>query len=102
MAIDRTFPLDVENVGHFVFRKRRIPDQIKIEAAARRMLDGSIEDSDLYNICLAYQTLSLLVVKGPDGWDLDEMDPLNREDTDKLWAVWNALRAEEARFRQGA
>lgn len=100
--IDRTYPLDVEGVGRFVFRKRRIPDQVKIETAALRMTEGPIDDVELQNVCIAYQTLKHLTVENPAGWDLDEIDPLDPADTEKMWKVWLALRNEEGRFRKGS
>jgi hypothetical protein len=101
-TIDRTYPLDVEDIGRFVFRKRRVPDQVKIEAAAHRMTDGPIDDVDLQNVCIAYQTLKHLTVESPEGWDLEDIDPLDAEDTAKMWKVWGALREQEGRFRKGA
>ena len=98
----RTYPLEVEGVGRFVFRKRRVPDQVRIEAAAIRMTGGPIDDAELENFCLAYQTLLALTVEAPAGWDLEEIDPLDREQTGRMWGAYEALRAEEARFRKGA
>lgn len=99
---DRTFPLSVEGVGDFVFRKRRIPDQVRIEAAARRMTDGPVDDIDLQNVCLAYQTLIALTVQAPADWNLEDVDPLDRDATDRMWKVWGALREQEETFRKAA
>lgn len=100
--IDRTFPLSVEGIGDFVFRKRRMPDQIKIEADARRMTDGPIDDVDLHQVCISYQTLKHLTVEAPADWDLENLDPLDPEDVNKMWKVWGALREQEEKFRKGA
>jgi hypothetical protein len=101
-TIDRTYPLEVEDIGRFVFRKRRIPDQVKIESEANRMTGGLIDDLDLQNVCIAYQTLKHLTVTSPEGWDLDDIDPLDPDDTAKMWKVWGALRDKERTFRKGA
>jgi hypothetical protein len=102
MATDRTFPITVPDIGRFLFRKRRVPDQILIEANAQRMLGGPIDNPDLKNIAMATCTLEVLTVQAPPAWDIESLDPLDAADTDKIWAVWRALRKAEDDFRSGS
>lgn len=101
-VLSPTFPLNVPDVGDFLFRKRRVPDQIKIQAEASRLTGGPCEDVNLTDFALAWATLKTLTETGPEGWDMDGMDPLDADDTDKVWTVWRALRREELSFRKGA
>jgi hypothetical protein len=101
MATDTTFLIDVPDIGKFTFRKRRVPDQILIEANAQRMLGGPIDNADLKNIAMATCTLQTLVISAPPAWDMDSLDPLDADDTDKIWAVWRKLRQREDDFRKG-
>lgn len=101
MASSRTFPVDVPDVGHFVFRRRRLIEQIKIEAEVEKILNGEGASKELENALFAYLTLQVLTVTAPVGWDLEEIDPLDAEHTGRMWKVWGALRDKEAAFRQG-
>ncbi len=101
MAPSRTFPLDVPDVGRFVFRRRRLIEQIRIEAEVDKVLSGEAASKELENALFAYLTLQVLTVSAPDGWDLEEIDPLDAAHTDRMWKVWGALRDQEAAFRQG-
>ncbi len=99
MALDRTYHVDVDDIGTFTFRRRVIRDQIRIEAEAFRILGGPIDDADLHHIALAMATLSTLTVTAPKGWNVEELDPLERSETAKLWSVYGGLRAAEEKFR---
>jgi hypothetical protein len=101
-VLDPTYPLSVEKIGDFRFRKRKVPDQIRIQADAVRLMGGVSDDPDLTDFAMAWSTLKTLAVAMPEGFDMDEMDPLDSADTDRVWAVWRALRVEEAKFRKGA
>ena len=100
MSLPRTHEVEVEGVGRFVFNKRRIADQVRIEAEARRMTGGPIDDPDLENVAIAAATLKHLAVEAPEDWDIDALDPLDREDTDRLWNVYRSLRNAEGTFRR--
>lgn len=103
MASETTlFSVQVPEIGTFKFRKRRVPDQILIEAQAERMLGGPLDNADLKNIAMATTTLQVLTIDAPPAWDIDSLDPLDAEDTDKIWAVWRALRKREDDFRAGS
>jgi hypothetical protein len=100
--VDRTYPVEVPEIGRFIFRKRRVPDQVKIESIADRMTDGPVEDAELRHIAMAWATLKTLTIEAPKGWDVEDIDPLEAADLDKMWKVWGALRKQEDTFRGGA
>lgn len=97
-----TFNVDVDGIGAFTFYKRTLRQQFKIEAEASRVLGGPIEDDVLKMGAGAYATLLVLTVEAPEGWDLDGFDPLNDDDTVKIFAVHRRLREVEAGFRAGS
>ncbi|CAH2606338.1 conserved protein of unknown function (plasmid) [Rhodovastum atsumiense] len=101
-AAERTYPVDVPGVGHFVFRKRLIRDQIRIQAEAVRITGGPTDDPDLKDISLAMATLIVLIKEAPAGWNVEYLDPLDRDVSAELWKVFGALRVAEDRFRGGA
>ena len=99
MAIERTYPVEVPNVGTFTFRKRLIRDQIKIEAEALRITGGPTDDKNLRDIALAMATLLTLTVEGPEKWDVEQLDPLDKDAAAQLWKVFGGLRIAEDKFR---
>lgn len=97
----RTHAVDVEGIGRFTFHKRRISDQVRIEAEANRMMGGASDDGALYNVAIAASTLRQLVAEAPEGWDVDDIDPLDGDEVEaKLWSVYRSLRAAEETFRR--
>jgi hypothetical protein len=100
-ASSNTYPVTVEGVGHFVFRKRMMRDQVAIQAEASRMLGGPVDDPELRAFAHALVTLKTLAVQTPQGWNPEAVDPLDAEETGKLWRVYDAMRDAEERFRRG-
>lgn len=102
--MNRTFPVPVDGVGTFTFRRRTMRDQLKIEAEATSILGAPLDGTDgrLSMSAVALATLGVLTVAAPDGWDLDAVDPLDEEAVARVFAVYEAFRNEEARFRGGA
>jgi hypothetical protein len=98
----RTYPVDVEGVGHFVFRKRTLQDQITIQASAARRTGGQVDDPELRSFVHALCVLKTLTVQSPEGWDPEALDPLEPGETGKIWDVHEALRSAEEKFRSGA
>lgn len=98
----RNYPVAVEGVGDFVFRKRMLKDQITIQANASRMLGGPVDDAELRSFVHALATIQCLTVQAPADWKPEDMDPLETEETAKLWDVHEALRVAEEKFRKGA
>ena len=100
--IDRTFPVPVEGIGTFTFRRRQMRDQIRIQAEATRLLGGPCDDPEQRDIAFMSATLITLTVDAPPGESFDELDPLDKETSAKLWRIFGALRVAEDRFRGGA
>jgi hypothetical protein len=98
-----TFDVEVPDIGTFTFRKRTYRMQMKIEGEASRLLGGPVNDEWLRAGAEAFATLTVLTANAPPGWNIEAIDPLDpNEGTTRLLKVFNALREEELRFRQGA
>lgn len=95
------FFVDVDGIGNFSFAQRKIKDHLAIAAAYSRLTEG-VETPTAYLDSFAtwVSTLAVLTVTAPAGWNIDEMDPLDDGTTDKLGAVFMALRLKEHSFRQ--
>lgn len=102
MSLSRTFPVSIDTIGDFVFRKRTIRDQIRIESEASRITGGPVQDKDLRDVALAMATLLVLTDQGPGGWDVEALDPLDKDSAAQLWLVFGGLRTAEEKFRGGA
>ncbi len=97
-----TFPVVVENVGTFECRRRTLRVEIKIGTAFSRLTEGEDKiPAWLRELCEVVSTVKCLVIHGPDGFDVDRMDPQDEETFGKLIAIYHAILAEEARFRTG-
>jgi hypothetical protein len=95
-----TYPITVESVGTFECRRRTLRVEIKIGAEFSRLTEGEEKiPSWLRELCEVVSTVKVLVAKGPDGFDVDAMDPQDEETFGKLMAVYSAITAAEARFR---
>ena len=97
-----TFPVDVEDVGAFVFKRRTLDAQFKIEALATRMLGGETASDTLYRMAVTFATVSHLTVTAPEGWSVEDVDPLDNEQMDRVQKVFGRLRAAEETFRAGS
>ena len=97
-STERTYPVEVPNIGHFVFRKRLIRDQIRIEAEALRITGGPTTDKDLRDISMAMATLLTLTAEKPEDWDVEQLDPLDKDAAAQLWKVFGGLRIAEDKF----
>lgn len=101
MSVPATFPVEVDGIGTFVFRKRTMRDQYKIEAEASRMMGGPCDDEPLRLGAICYSALTVLTVEPPPGWSIEDFDPLDPDTTQKIFAVHRRLREVEAGFREG-
>ena len=99
---DTDFDLNVEGVGNFRFARRRMADEMKIQVEYARIIDG-VEQPTVWldRMGGAISTLKVLTVKAPDGFDIDDLDPLDEESYIKLLSVYDALAAKEESFRSG-
>lgn len=94
------FDVDVEGVGNFSFAKRTMRDEIKIQVEYARIIEG-VEPTDwLATIGGWISVFKVLTVRAPDGWDVDNMDPLESETYAKMAKVHAALVAKERSFRR--
>lgn len=101
-ASDTDFVVDVEGVGAFVFGRRKMADHIKINVEYARLTEGVMPTPWLDTVATWLSVLKVLTVRAPEGFVVDELDPLDEETYAKLLKVHSALRAKEDSFRPGA
>lgn len=95
------FPVEVEGIGVFMFARRTMRHEFKIQAEYSRLTEGvDTPTANLEYIAGVFSTLRVLTVQAPDGWSLDALDPLEQEDFEKVMLVHSALRAKEGSFRR--
>lgn len=100
---DTDFAVNVDQVGDFLFAKRTMRDEIKIQVEYARMIEGVEQPTEWLALVAGWiAALKTLVVKSPDGWDIDQMDPLDDETYAKLARVHRALVEKERSFRSSA
>lgn len=95
------FTVSVDNVGTFTFARRRMRDEMLIQAEYAKILDGAPATEWLSVVGGWISTLKVLTVRAPEGWDLDEMDPLDPQVYAKMGSVYAALTDKERSFRRG-
>lgn len=95
------FNVTVPDVGTFIFGRRTMGDELAIQREYARIVDGVTPTDWLATMAGWLSVLRVMTVRGPDGWDLDTMDPLDEETYAKLNAVYSALREQERSFRRG-
>lgn len=98
-ATTQEFELNVEGVGNFVFLKRNFAREFAIQREYARLIDGVKPTEWLSSVGTWMSTLKVLTVKAPDGWVLEELDPLDDATFAKLFKVTEELRAKEDSFR---
>lgn len=93
------FTIDVDGVGTFIFGRRTMRDEIKIQVEYARLIEG-VEPTEWLALVAGWiATLKVLTVMGPDGWDIDGMDPLDDETYARLGKAHQALVDKERSFR---
>lgn len=95
------FLVKVEGIGDFVFGKRGMRDEIKINVEFSKYLEG-IETPTEYLSGLAtwMSVLRVLMVSGPDKWaDMDALDPFDEDTYSGLMRIYVELRKKEDSFR---
>jgi len=96
-----TFVVTVPEVGAFEIRRRTLRVQMAIHAELNRLTEGAplASLSDWFiDLCSLVAELKGLIVKAPDGWSMEEIDPLD-DGYDRLRAVYRAIRIKEDDFR---
>ncbi len=97
------FTIDVEGVGRFTFARRNMGDELAIQREFAEILQGIDKPTAWLETMGGWlSTLRVLTVRAPDGWDLDELDPLDNETYAKLNRVYEGLRDKERSFRAGS
>lgn len=95
------YEVPVEGIGNFTFARRAIGDELKIQAEYARINDGVSQPTPwLYSLATWFSALRVLMVKAPDGWSLEELDPLEDESYAKIKQVYEAMREKEDSFRR--
>lgn len=95
------FTVPVDGIGTFTFARRKMADEMKIQVEYARMIDG-VEPTQWLSLVAGWMSaLMVLTVKAPDGWDLDELDPLDNDTYAKLKRVYDELMLKEQSFRPG-
>lgn len=100
-ASEKDFTVEVEGIGAFRFGHRKMADHLKIEVEYARITEGVAPTPWLDQLATWMATLKVLAVRVPEGFDLDELDPLDDATYKKISKVFLALREKEGSFRPG-
>lgn len=92
---------DVEGIGKFRFARRTMADEIQIQRKYAEIAGGLEPTPWLATLAEYLSAIGTLTVNAPEGWDLDNMDPLDDDTYAKISRVFVALREREERFRLG-
>ena len=95
------FNVSVEGVGNFTFARRKMDDEIAVQVEFARMINGVEPTAWLQAVCGWLAALRVLTVRSPDGWSLDDLDPLEDDVYARLSKVHAALVEKERSFRRG-
>jgi hypothetical protein len=95
------FKVTVDGIGTFTFGRRKMSDQMAIHRQLSAIYGGVEPNEWLFRVGTWTATLNVMTVHAPDGWDIEEMDPLDDATYDKMRRVWEALREREETFRAG-
>lgn len=96
-----TFVVTLPEVGAFEVKRRTLKVQMQVHAELNRLTEGAplATLSDWFvDLCALIAELRVLIVRAPEGWSLDEIDPLD-DGYEQLRAVYRAIREQEGRFR---
>lgn len=96
------FKVTVDGIGDFMFARRGMRDEIKINVEFSKYLEGLDTPTDyLVAIATWLSVLRVLMVGGPEGWtDMDAVDPLEEDTYDGLLKIYAGLRNKEDSFRR--
>lgn len=94
------FTVEVDGIGQFRFGRRTMRDELRIGSEFSRLTEGvEIPTPWLEMTAGMISALKVLTVSAPDGWSLDDMDPLDSNTYTRMMKVHSALRAKEDDFR---
>lgn len=101
-AKESDFPIDVDGIGRFKFARRTQKDRYLIRTYYGQLTndnwqeDGTVGDMEAF----MHTTIHVLVVEQPEGFSIDNLDPLLDDDIQKkLEKIYMALRQKELSFR---
>ena len=95
------FQVTYDGLGTFTFARRTMRDEFAIAAEYSRLTEGVQTPTDfLHYYARAFSTINVLQVVGPDGWNVEKLDPQEDASYAQLIGVFDALRAQEADFRK--
>jgi hypothetical protein len=93
--------VDVDGIGTFQFAQRTVRSQLLIRGEYNRLTSGNYNDEGQPNDLAGWAaaTISVLMVEGPEGFELEKLDVYDNWD-DKVISILTALSAKEASFRK--
>jgi hypothetical protein len=95
------FHVDVDGVGHFIFARRTIRDEMRIGAEYSRFIEGVEQPTSFLDSMAGWiSTLNVLTVEAPHNWNPEGMDPFDEDTHEKILKVYGALRTKEGEFRR--
>lgn len=100
---EQTFEANVPGIGTFLCRRNTVRTSAARYAEFARLTEGvSPIPPEFEGICNFLSYLRVMIVRGPDGWDPYELDADDEGAWETLSKVHEAVKAAEARFRDGA
>lgn len=97
--MEKEFWIDVDGVGAFLFQRRTMRNEIQLQAEYARLIEGTDPTPWLELVCTWQSHLKVLMLKAPDGFDLDDLDPFDDVTYENLGKIYSALQAKELSFR---
>lgn len=98
-SLPNDFTLTVDGIGTFVFGRRTMRDEIKMQVEYAKLIDGATPTEWLASVCGWIACLKVMTVSAPDGWDIDLLDPMDDVSYTNLAKVYVALDNKERSFR---
>lgn len=100
MTAPKEFTINVEDIGSFTFAHRTMRSELAIGSEFSRLTEGVETPTPWLSAVAGWiAPLKVLTLKAPDGWNIDEFDPLDEDSYAKLAKVHEALRTKERSFR---
>ena len=96
-----SFVVTVPDIGTFEVKRRTLKVQMAIHAELNRLTEGAPIASlgDWFvDLCALVAELKVLILSAPEGWSLDDVDPLD-DGYEQLRVVYRAIRDKEGLFR---
>jgi hypothetical protein len=86
------FQVDVKGIGTFEFKRRTIEDELAIQSRFHRII-GNAENlpEPLMFYAAAVAIFSVLLVKSPEFWSLDGLDPFEESSFQEIATVFTVF-----------